>query len=122
MHLMFDGQIKNALLNGTILNKPAHAALINVPLKQSMDASIIGQRSDLTVTPAIHGMVKEAEAQGKEAYEVWVAQIAGELVHKPQYYAEHGFTVPLGRHQPALPEKSMDKRRPRPNTSNYGHR
>ena len=94
MHLMFSGQLKHTLLNGIMLNKPAHAALINVPLKQSMDASIIGQQSDLTVTPAIHGMVNEAQARGKEAYEIWVAQIAGELVHKPEHYAEHGFTVP----------------------------
>ena len=96
MHLVFLGALDNALLNGSMPNKRAHAALVNVYLKQAMDTYLGNNTGNdsLVVSPGIGTLLREARGIDPEAYTEWVATVAAELVLDPAGYSRNGYTVP----------------------------
>ena len=96
MHLKFGGELANALLNENLPNQRAHAALVNVHLKQAMDQYLATNNNSglMTVNPAISGLLNAASSLDNGAYAEWVATVAGELVRDPKRYSEQGYTIP----------------------------
>ena len=96
MHLNLGGDLQNALLTEGMPNKRAHAALVNVYLKTAMDEYLANNRPsrNLTVSPAIGGLLKEASGLDNDAYVIWVATVAAELVLDPKKYASDGYVIP----------------------------
>ena len=96
MHLKFGAELALALLNRNLPNKRAHAALVNLYLKQAMDHYLSTNINSglMSVTPAISGLLNQAAAMDSNSYMEWVATMAGELVTDPDQYVQHGYTVP----------------------------